>query len=414
MTNAAVNPDPSGFLRLARVNPDFARFWAGATISDFGSSITNLALPLVAVITLKAGAQQMGLLNAMQHTPDLLLALFAGVWLDRARRKPILITTELGQGLLLALVPLAAITGWLSMPLLYGVVFAVGTLAMLQVLSGTSFLPSIVARADLADGNAKLQLSRSTARVSGPGIAGLLVHVLSAPIAILFDAISFLVSSFLYTRIKFEEPARAGDVASQGVWFEIKEGIHLTFDHPVLRAMIIATTVASAGAAIQASVWALFLVRSLNMTPLWIGLVGSAGGAASIVAALAAVRLSATLSSLRLMALAALLEAVAMTLLPLARHFGELQLVLVLLSQAGTSLGLTLFSITQISLRQAITPDRLLGRINATRRVVVFGVIPPAALVGGYLGARFGFVPTLFIAAGVMLAASLYLLLSRG
>ena len=191
-----------GFFRLARSNSDFARLWSGVTISDLGSSVTNLALPLVAVITLQVGAKEMGFLNASGHLPVLLFALLAGVWIDRAKRKPILVASAFGQGLVIGLVPAAVLVGWLSIELLYIVAFISGTLAMIYVLASTSFLPSIVKREDLVEGNARLQLSTSTTNVAGPGAAGYLVDILGAPLAILVDS-SFVL---LIWSIPIEDP----------------------------------------------------------------------------------------------------------------------------------------------------------------------------------------------------------------
>ncbi|MDE2800687.1 MAG: MFS transporter [Gemmatimonadota bacterium] len=401
-----------GLFRLARSNSDFAKLWGGVTISDLGSSVTNLALPLVAVITLQVGAKEMGFLNAATHLPVLLFALLAGVWIDRAKRKPILVASAFGQGLVIGLVPAAALVGWLSIELLYIVAFISGTLAMIYVLASTSFLPSIVKREDLVEGNARLQLSTSTTNVAGPGAAGYLVDILGAPLAILVDSISYFLSGLFLLRIRFDESDAIKTRMDQGVLAAIKEGISTLFSHPILRAMTIGTALASAAGAVQHTVWTLFLVRTLGITPIWLGIIGSVAGGASIIGALSAVPLAKRMGAGWLMIIALLLEGIAMAVLPFAGSFGWMKLPAVIAIQAVFSLALTLFSISQISLRQAVTPDRLLGRINATRRLVVFGIIPIAALSGGYLGETFGWEATLLISAAVMMVAFTYLILS--
>ena len=401
-----------GLFRLARSNSDFARLWSGVTISDLGSAVTNLALPLVAVITLQVGAKEMGFLNAATHLPVLLFALLAGVWIDRAKRKPILVASAFGQGLVIGLVPAAALVGWLSIELLYIVAFISGTLAMIYVLASTSFLPSIVKREDLVEGNARLQLSTSTTNVAGPGAAGYLVDILGAPLAILVDSVSYFLSGLFLLRIRFDESDNIRTRMDQGVIAAIKEGISTLFSHPILRAMTIGTALASVAGAVQHTVWTLFLVRTLGITPIWLGIIGSVAGGASIIGALSAVPLAKRMGAGWLMIIALLLEGIAMGVLPFAGSFGWMKLPAIIAIQAVFSLALTLFSISQISLRQAVTPDRLLGRINATRRLVVFGIIPIAALAGGYLGETFGWEATLLILAAVMMVAFTYLIFS--
>ena len=401
-----------GLFRLARSNSDFAKLWGGTTISDLGSSVTDLALPLVAVITLQVGAKEMGFLNASMHLPVLLFALLAGVWIDRTKRKPILVASAFGQGLIIGLVPAAALVGWLSIELLYIVAFAVGTFGMMHVLASTSFLPSIVKREDLVEGNSRLQLSTSTTKIAGPGAAGFLVDILSAPLTILVDAVSYLLSGLLLSRIRFDESDTIKTRMDQGVLAAIKEGISTLLGHPILRAMTIGTALASAAGAVQHTVLTLFLVRTLNITPIWLGVIGSTAGGASIIGALSAVPLGKRMGAGWLLILASLLEGIAMGVLPFVGYFGWMKLPAVIAIQAVFSLALTLFSISQISLRQAVTPDRLLGRINATRRLVVFGIIPIAALSGGYLGETLGWETTLLISAALMMVAFTYLMLS--
>ena len=297
-----------GLFRLARSNSDFAKLWSGVTISDLGSSVTNLALPLVAVITLQVGAKEMGFLNAATHLPVLLFALLAGVWIDRAKRKPILVASAFGQGLIIGLVPIAALVSWLSIELLYIVAFISGTLAMIYVLASTSFLPSIVKREDLVEGNARLQLSTSTTNVAGPGAAGYLVDILGAPLAILVDSISYFLSGLFLLRIRFDESDAIKTRMDQGVIAAIKEGISTLFSHPILRAMTIGTALASAAGAVQHTVWTLFLVRTLSITPIWLGIIGSVAGGASIIGALSAVPLAKRMGAGWLMIIALLLE----------------------------------------------------------------------------------------------------------
>ncbi|HYP20992.1 MAG TPA: MFS transporter, partial [Chloroflexia bacterium] len=194
--------------RLGRLsgNPDFMRMWAGETVSMFGSQITYVAIPLTAVLVLHAQPGEMGILQAAGFAPFLLLTLFAGVWVDRNRRRPILVLANAGRAVLLALVPLSALFGWLSMAQLFVISLLVGSLTVFFELAYQSYLPTLVNKDELVEGNSKLQTSASVSSIGGPGIAGLLMEVLSAPFALLADAVSFLLSAFMLLRIRKVEP----------------------------------------------------------------------------------------------------------------------------------------------------------------------------------------------------------------
>ena len=239
-------------------HPDFRRLWVAQTVSVVGSQLTSVALPLTAVLTLRATPLEMGLLGAAANMPILLGGLFAGVWVDRLRRRPILIVADLGQGLLLATIPLAAFLGLLRIEMLYAIAILVGTLKLFFDVAVTSYLPVLVRREELAEGNSKIQLSYSAADVTGPGVAGGLVQLIGAPFVLLLDTLSFLVSAAFLRRIRSPEPTPI-QVDRQTVWREIGDGLRLLWKEPVLRAMTLTTGVGSLGNSMQQTV--LVLVR---------------------------------------------------------------------------------------------------------------------------------------------------------
>ena len=254
--------------------------WQAQTVSEFGSEITRLALPLTAVLTLQATAVEMGVLRAAANAPILLLGLVAGVWVDRLRRRPIMVSANVGRALLLGAIPAIALLGALRMEHLWLVAFLVGTLTVFFDLAVTSIPPTLVAREDLVEANSKLQLSYSTVAAVGPGVAGWLIALVTAPLAIAVDAVSFLASAALLTRLGASEPApRAG---RRPMWGEIGEGARFLFGHPALRPLTVSTAVGSLGGSIQGTVLVLYAAQQLGLGPALIGLVVASGGVAAI------------------------------------------------------------------------------------------------------------------------------------
>src|SRR3954462_14141213 len=216
---------------------EFVKLWTGQAISQIGSRITRTALPFAAAITLKAGPFQMGILAGAAGVSVLLFGLFAGAWADRLRRRPILIWTDLGRAAVLLTIPIAAMRHSLTMTHLYVVAAAAGLLTVLFDVSYQAYVPTLVERENIVQANAKLALSESVAEVSGPGIAGFLVTALTAPVAILFDALSFLVSAASIALVRKPEPPPAPRKADEHIGREIAEGLRFSWRNPYLRAM---------------------------------------------------------------------------------------------------------------------------------------------------------------------------------
>ncbi len=393
-------------------NSDFLKLWSAETISAFGDTISDVALPLVAIITLGAGAREMGILKALDNAPVLLFGLFVGVWVDRVRRRPLMIATQLGRGILLATVPVAAGAGILRIELLYFVSFFGGMLSAIFVLATTTLLPSLLSQEDLVEGNSKLSISRSVAQIAGPGLAGALVESLTAPFTVALDVLSFLISSVGLLFIRSSESVRIRNQRTQGIWNEIGEGFRTIFLHPILSSMIIGTTIGSLGGAIHGTVFVLYLTHELMINPFWFGIILASAGGASLLGAIIANSGAQRYGPGPMLIVTTLLMSIGMGIVPLAAEVSMFVIPILIVAQVFQSIGMTVYGINQISLRQAITPGELLGRVNASRRVLVFGVIPFGALIGGVLGETMGMQFTLVVGALVEFLCFFFLLTS--
>jgi hypothetical protein len=390
---------------------DFLTLWTGQTISLVGSQVTLLALPLTAVLSLRADAFQMGLLRAAQYAPALLIALPVGAYVDRRRRRPILMAADLGRALLLGAIPLAAALGALSIGLLDGVAFLVGALSVVFEAAYLAFLPALVRRDQLVDANGKLGASDSAARLVGPGLGGLLVQALTAPLAITADAASFLFSVLFLALLRDREPAPAR-APRRALGREIGEGLRLLLGHPLLRATLFSSGITNFFSAIFNALFVLYAVRQLGLGAAGLGGILLAASAVGLVVALCAGRAAARLGLGPVMVLGMLLIALGGAVVPLVAGLGLLAIPALTLAMAATASGDALYNVTVVSLRQGLTPDRLLGRVGAGARFIIWGAQPFGAVLGGALGQSLGLRPALAMAAAGWFLAFLCLLLS--
>lgn len=400
----AASPTPLAARSLWRER-DFLKLWGGETISLFGTQVTVLALPLTAVLTLDATAGELGLLNAARFAPFLVIILFAGVWVDRRRRRPILIETNLGRALLIALVPAAAFFDLLRMEVLYAVGFVVGVLTVFFDLAYQSYLPSLVGRSELTAANSRLAASSSAAEVGGPGVGGLLVQLVTAPYALVVDAASFLVSGALLSSIRHDEPTpqRAND--GERMWTAIRDGFKFTFSNRYLRPIAGEAATFNLFEQVTMTVFVIYAVRELGLTAGLLGLIISAGGAGAFVGAATAPyparRYGVGPTTTAAMVVACLVP------LALPAVAGARATIVALLALIFFVWGLAIAvaNVHVVSLRQAATPDHLLGRMNASYRFFTYGAIPLGALLGGFLGDALGLRPTLLVGTvGLLLA----------
>jgi MFS family permease len=390
---------------------DFLKLWSGQTVSQFGSQITVLALPLTAALSLHASAANMGFLAAASTAPFLLFGLFAGVWVDRLRRRPILIVADVARFALLALIPILALGHILTLVALYTIAFLVGILTLFFEVAYQAFLPVVVGRAQVVDGNSKLETTRSAAQIAGPGAAGALVQLLTAPIAIAADALSFLVSVLFLSLLRTAEPPPARSAARRRVWAEMSEGLHTVMDDPILRA-----TMASAGTVnmFGSLLFAVFVLYALHLG-IGAGLLGvifAVGNVGYLCGAFLTRQVTRRFGIGPTISAGLLILTFCGLLVPLASGPFLVSVPCLMAAQFARGFGGTLFNINNVSLRQAITPDHLLGRVNATSRFVSTGALTVGALAGGTLGAAFGLRPTLLIGAVGGLFAVVWVLCS--
>jgi MFS family permease len=390
---------------------NFLKLWAGQTASLFGSQITVLALPLLAANVLQATPQQMGILGFVQYVPWLLVGLFAGVWVDRLHRRPIMLTADIVRVILLSLIPLTAMLGLIRIEYLYLVGFLVGICNVFFEIAYMAILPSLIARDQLMEGNSKLQASISASEAGGPGLAGVLVQAISAPLAIGLDALSFAISALSLAWIKVQEFLPTTSSKHPPVLNQAWKGLRLSLRHPLLRGFIGCSTTGNLFIDIHLAVYVLYLVRELDLSPAIIGLVYTFGGVGGVIGASIADRLTRSLGTGRAIVLSQLCHGLCMTALPLV---ALLQPTVPLLAFVHAVWGLTsaTYAVPALSLRQAITPDHLQGRVTASQRVLTFGVSPLGFLIGGFFGTWIGLWPTLIVAGVGLIFSNLWLSLS--
>lgn len=392
-------------------NTDFVKLWVGTTVSLIGSQVTGLALPLTAALTLAATPLQMGLLGAVGMLPWALIGLPAGAWVDRLPRRPILIVADLGRAGLLAAIPLAALAGGLRIELLYAVAFLAGVLTVIFEVAAGAFLPALLARDDLVEGNSKLQASVAVSDIGGPGLAGALVQALTPPLAIVADVVSFLASAACVITIRADAPP-APPRAGRSLRREMAEGLRQVAHDPLLRPLTICGSAANLALAVQLAVRVLYLTRDLGLEPALIGVLVAAGSVGALPATVLTGRLSRRVGAGPTMVGGLALISAGSLLFALAAGDRLTLLLLLVVSQVVSGLGGLAFVIVALSLRQAVTPRPLLGRVIASSRFLSRSALAGGLIAGGLLGEHIGLRATLFVAGGLALATVVLALVS--
>jgi MFS family permease len=384
------------------VNRAFALLWTAESISAAGSQVSALALPLTAALTLSATPLQMGLLQAVGFAPVLLFGLVAGVWVDRLRRvrRRLLIAADIGRGVLLLAAPCAAFVGVLRIEHLYAIEFLVGFLSLLFDVAYVAFLPSLIPTDRLQSANARLDLSNRVTQVGGPAVAGTLIQLIGAPIAIAADAVSFLLSGLLLSRIRCSEATPSAAAEKASVVRELREGLREVLGDPVQRALLGSAGTYNLFGYMQATVLVLYITRDLALGPALFGVSLAAFGAGGVLGALGAAQVAARVGTGRAIVAGAAIAACGDVLVALAGPpLPSSSSALLIVGRFLAGVGLPLFAVNSLSLRQTITPAALLGRTTASARWVTWGVLPVGALLGGVLGDVIGLRGTLAVAA---------------
>jgi len=391
---------------------DFMRLWAAQTVSLFGSQVTTLALPLTAALTLKATPAQMGILGAAQFAPFLLIGLFAGVWIDRRRRRPVMIAADVGRAILLALIPALALLHALRIEQVYAIAFLAGALTLFFDVAYTSYLPSLVARERLSEGNARLEGSAAVAELAGPGVGGVLAQLFSPPLALIVDAVSFVFSALSLRTIRVAELEPAPHAWDGGFWRDIGQGLRVLLGNRLTRATVSAAATLVLCSSIGSSVFVLYLTRALHLPPVLVGLVYLASGLGSFPGAILCGKVTRRLGVGWAIVVAAFTMSAARLLILAASGPVVVALAILMVAEALAGFAGIIWDINQLSLRQGLTPQHLLGRMNASFRFIVWGMMPLGALLGGFLGAQIGLRPTLTVSVIGGLLAPLWVLFS--
>lgn len=385
MPPAPPSPSPSAW-----TNPAFRNVWAALTVSLVGTQVTTLALPLLAALTLQATPQQMGALAASELVPWLLFSLFTGAWVDHIREKRVLmIWMDVLRAVLLLSIPITASLHLLTFAQLYVVAFTVGTMRVFYEVAEGSYVPSILSNEQILDGNSRLQVSYSAAGAAGPGIGGLLVQWLGAPVALIVDTLSYLVSAYFLGRIRILNP-QATTLPPLNLLQDVQEGLRFLLTHPLLGPWAIwGTPLVFFTGAFDAQ-YILFLTRELHLNAGWIGLIAAAGGAAALAAAFLTTRLAQWLPVGPTILLGNVVWIFTLLVVPFLHGSVTFNIGVLALARIVFGLTFTVANVQQWSLRQLVTPPHLRGRVSASYRFLVNSGSALGAVAGGLVAARLG------------------------
>lgn len=372
-------------------NRAFVRLFTAASISYVGSFVTRTALPLAAIYGLHAGALELAAIRSFEFVGWLLVGLVAGAWVDRLRRRPVMIWTDLGRAMILGSIPIAALAGSLTLLHLVVAAFLAACLSVFFDAASGAYLPSIVARGRLVAANSAMSASASVAEFAGFGISGVLVQVLTAPIAIALDAASFLGSALILATIRRPEAARPAAHEREPVLREIREGIDVVARSPILRALAIAHAADHLLWGVFGATYLLFAIDELALPPAAIGAITAIGGLGSFVGAAVASRVVARIGAGRAMIAGLAGTVVGSALIPLAPAGAVVVGAAFLIGQqvTGDASG-TVYGVVENSVTQTIVHDRVLGRVRATVGVITTVTALVGSILGGVIGAAFG------------------------
>ena len=391
---------------------NFTKLWSSHTISNIGNGITGIALPLTAILVLSASPVQIGILSALDGIAVLLFGLIAGVLVDRIRRRSILIVTDIGRALLLTSIPVAALSGMLHIAQLYVVAALVSILTVFFNAADVSFLPELVQPEKLVEANSKLGISDSLSEIIGPSLAGLLVQLVSAPLAIIFDVFSFLASAFFVAHITRAKPFHVLPNAQNNLWHESIAGLGFIWKEPRLRAMAISAGLFNFTGMFIGTLYALYVVRNLHVAPAVYGVLIATGGVSTLIGAFFAERVIQRLGIGLTIGSSLFLYGLVGLLIPLAHGSVSIVVILLLTSQLIGDVAISIHLIAEVSLRQMLVPEHLMGRVNAGIQTLTRGAMPLSALLAGFLATSIGIRLTLLIGVVGVMVAGLWLLCS--
>lgn len=407
----ASSPSAGDTVPLRR-DPNYRKLWLAHTVSQLGTQLSFFAFPFIAVELLDATPLQLGILTSIQFAPFVLLGLPVGVLVDRFPRRPLLVAADFTRVALLALAALALAGDWLTLGLLYAFSVAIGSVSIVFDIASQSILPELVRRHRLVDANTGLEISRSAAQIGGAGLAGAIVQWLGATVAVALDALSYVVSGTFLAWLRLPtEPVAKAPAARSGWWREAAAGLGFVFRHTVLRWLAIASGLANLGVAAMEALLVLFALRILDISAGQLGIVFAAGNVGILAGSFVTAWLTRRMREGAVLTLAAVAKAVGVLLVPLASLGAPV--VVLAAGQLLRTLGVVMWNIIGVTVRQVVTPDAMLGKVNATMRVAAWSGLPVGGLLGGAIAGEIGVRPTLFVAAAVAFAAAALILTSR-
>jgi MFS family permease len=388
---------------------NFQLLWSGQAISQVGSQVTIWALPLTAVLLLHASPFQTGLLAAAGIAPYVLAGLFAGVWVDRVPRRPLMIAADMGRALLVLSIPLAAYTGNLTFLQLYGVAAGMGAGAIVFDIASVAFLPSVVCSDHLLDANSTLEVSNAAASMVGPGLAGVLVQLLSGPGALLADTLSFVVSFSSLACMRIRETLLPHSESHRPSWqHEIMQGVRLVATHAMLRPLALSSALFGFFDTMLVAIYVPYLVHELHIPAAVLGLIFGVAAAGGLLGASLAATVAKRAGLGRAMVGGMVVAALAELVIAIAQGPLLLAAALVTVGEAGVQGGDIVFTVTNRSARQIVVAEEAQGRTTATIRVLAASCAAVGAVLGGWMADHFGLRPTVLIAGmGTIIAAIL-------
>jgi Na+/melibiose symporter-like transporter len=386
---------------------DFLKFWAGNTVTQFTGQISGFALPIVAVLVIQVTGFELGVLEAIGFIAFPTIGLIVGVWMDRWRRRRVMVAANLIQVAALGSIPAAFAAGVLSLYQLYAVALVMGATTVFYDVAYQSYLPDLVDKEDVVEGNQKLQVSASASAVVGPSVASLLVQAVGAALSVAADAIGTLAAAFMLVWIRKPEPAPAPS-GERHFFAEMKEGIKVVTGNKLLWTQAGCTGTSNLGSSIVGVAIILYIYRVLSISPGIAGVIFTIGAFGFLLGVLVTSRVTAALGLGRTIALA---SAASLGLFIVLVARGPFAPLIIGVAEFIPAFGAPIYNINQVSLRQIITPNRLQGRMNATIRTIIWGTIPVGSLLGGMFVSALGVVPALVIGILVSGASSLWILL---
>ena len=391
-------------------NSSFRWFWGGEAISQLGTQFSLLAIPVLAVSLLGASELEVGILGAAQTAAFLVVGLPAGAWIDRLLKRRVMIVADLARAVMLGLLPLLWMLGALEMWHLYVVGAVIGVATVFFDVSYQSYIPVLLTGSQVGPANSRLEATAQVAHIGGPGLAGGLLTIISAPMLLLVDAISYLVSAFAIWRVRdtetLSDPAER-EPLSREIW----EGLRFVFGHPILRRIVGTTGTSNFFHTLATTLEAILILRVLGLSPATLGIIFAVGSAGGLLGAIATPWITKRIGEGTAVSLSAVAMGLAVAAMPLAGMFPLAAIPLLIGGMFLMSFLVLVYNITQLTMRQRLTPPRLLGRMNASIRFVVWGVMPIAALISGVLGTTIGVIPTMWIGTiGTVLGAGFVLL----